>query len=96
MNRMEYVGHLIDSDEMHFTRSKLDNIARFEGKHFLGFANDFHDHVLNFSVLATLLQKLVIGNTKSMRKKGETGGRRSRYLYPSEGFDRSFAEAILL
>jgi hypothetical protein len=48
MNRVEYVGHLIDSEGMHFTRTKLDSIARFEEpktmfevKHFLGLANYF-------------------------------------------------------
>jgi hypothetical protein len=30
MDRVEYVGHLIDSEGMHFTRTKLDSIARFE------------------------------------------------------------------
>jgi hypothetical protein len=30
MNRVEYVGHLIDSEGMPFTRTKLDSIARFE------------------------------------------------------------------
>jgi hypothetical protein len=71
MNRAEYVGHLIDSEGMHFTRTKLDSIARFkeprtmsEVKHFLGLANYFRDHVPNFSVLAIPLQKLVIGYKK--------------------------------
>jgi hypothetical protein len=35
MTRVEYVGHLIDSEGMHFTQTKLDSIARFEVKHFL-------------------------------------------------------------
>jgi hypothetical protein len=45
-------GHLIDSEGMHFTRTKLDSIARFEEpktmfevKHFLGLANCFRNHV---------------------------------------------------
>jgi hypothetical protein len=56
---VEYAGHLIDSEGMHFTQTKLDSIARFEEpktmfkvKHFLGLANYFRDHVPNFSVLA--------------------------------------------
>jgi hypothetical protein len=73
MTRVEYVGHLIDSEGIHFTRIKLDSVARFEEpktmfevKHFLGLANYFRDHVPNFSVIAIPLQKLVIGYTKSM------------------------------
>jgi hypothetical protein len=57
MDRVEYVGHLIDAEVMHFTRTKLDNIARFEKpktmfkvKHFLGLANYFRDHIPNVSV----------------------------------------------
>jgi hypothetical protein len=30
MDRLEYVGHLIDAEGMHFTRTMLDNIAKFE------------------------------------------------------------------
>jgi hypothetical protein len=48
MERVEYVGHLIDAEGMHFTRTKLDSIARFEEpktmfevKNFLGFVNNF-------------------------------------------------------
>jgi hypothetical protein len=76
MDRVEYVGHLIDSEGTHFTRTKLDSIAKveepktmFEVKHFLGLSNYFRDHVSNFSVLAIPLQKLVIGYTKSMRNR---------------------------
>jgi hypothetical protein len=50
MNRVEYVGHLIDAEGMHLTYTKLDSIARFEEqktmfevKHFLGHANYFRD-----------------------------------------------------
>jgi hypothetical protein len=76
MNRVEYVGHPIDSEGIHFTRTKLDSIAKFEEpktmfdeNHFLGLANYFRDHVPNFSVLAIPLQNLVIGYTKSMRNR---------------------------
>jgi hypothetical protein len=44
-DRVEYIGHLIYAEGMHFTRAKLDSIARFEEpktmfevKHFLGLA----------------------------------------------------------
>jgi hypothetical protein len=58
-DRVEYVGHLIDSEGIHFTLTKLDSIARFkepktmfEVKHFLGLVNYFRNHVPKFSVLA--------------------------------------------
>jgi hypothetical protein len=76
MNRVEYVGHLIESEGMHFTLTKLDSIARFkepktmfEVKHFLGLANYFRNHVPKFSVLAIPLKKLVIDYTKSMSNR---------------------------
>jgi hypothetical protein len=64
MDRVKYVGHPIDAEGMHFTRIKLDSIAKFEEtktmfevKHFLRLANYFCDHVPNFSVLAIPFQK---------------------------------------
>jgi hypothetical protein len=57
MDRVEYVGHLIDAEGMHFTRTKLESIARFEEpkimfevKNFPGLTNYFRDHVSNFRV----------------------------------------------
>jgi hypothetical protein len=76
INRVEYVSHLIDAEAMHFTRTKLDSIAKFEEpktmfevKHFLRLANHFRDYVPNFSVLAIPLQKLVVGYMKNMRNR---------------------------
>jgi hypothetical protein len=82
INRVKYVSHLIDAEGIHFTRTKLDNIAKveepktmFEVKHFLKLANYFRDHVPNFSVLAIPLQKLVVGYTKSIHNRTiEAGG----------------------
>jgi hypothetical protein len=66
MDRVEYVGHLIDAEEIHFTRIKLDNITRFEEPKTM-FEVTFPGTRELLSVLAIPLQKLVVGYTKSMR-----------------------------
>jgi hypothetical protein len=59
---------------MHFTHTKLDSVVNFAEpttlfgvKQFLGFANNFQDHVKCFSILAIPLQELVKCYTKSMK-----------------------------
>jgi hypothetical protein len=98
MTRVEYVGHLIDSEGIHFTRTMLDSIGRFEEPktmfeviHFLGLANYFRDHVPNFSVITIPLQKLVIGYTKSMRtrKVKLEGSALDAFIELREAMDRS-------
>jgi hypothetical protein len=56
--KMHFSDAAIDAEGMHFTRTKLNSVARFEEpkmmlevKHFLGLANYFRDHVPNFSVI---------------------------------------------
>jgi hypothetical protein len=55
---VEYCGHLIDKESLHFTRSKLDAVTDFaipetqQGlRSFLGLANWFRDHVNDHSRL---------------------------------------------
>jgi hypothetical protein len=66
LSEVEYVGHKLDSQGVHFSREKLDSILNFkkpkshkEMKSFLGFANYFRDHISNYSTLSRPLHKMV-------------------------------------
>jgi len=68
LERLEFVGHLIDKYGIHMTDSKLDSIRNFpqpvlkrELKSFLGLANYFRDHVRHHSSLAKPLQDAIQG-----------------------------------
>ena len=63
---VEYVGHTIDKDGLHFTRSKLDSVLQFprpktkkQMKSFIGLANYFRDHIRNHSTRVQPLQAMV-------------------------------------
>jgi hypothetical protein len=77
---------------------KLDSIARFKKqktmfkvKQFLGLASYFRDHVPNFSVLEILLQKFVVGYTKSMRNRKVKleGSALATFIYLKDLIDRA-------
>ena len=66
LSQVEYVGHTIDDEGLHFTRSKLDSVLNFprpetkrQVKSFLGLANYFRDHIRNHSTRVHPLQELV-------------------------------------
>ena len=68
LDRLEFVGHLLDGQGIHMTESKLDSIRNFpqpllkrDLKQFIGLANYFRDHVRNHSILAHPLQGLLDG-----------------------------------
>ena len=70
-SQVEYVGHTIDKDGLHFTRSKLDSVVNFprptmkkQVKSFLGLANYFRDHIRNHSNRVYPLQELVANYDK--------------------------------
>ena len=72
---VEYVGHTIDKNGLHFTRDKLDSVLNFprpenkrQIKSFLGLANYFRDHIKNHSIRAQPLQDLVNHYDKSMAR----------------------------
>lgn len=59
LTKVEYIGHTIDHEGLHFTRKRLDSILDFElprsqkrMKSFLGLANYFRDHIDHFEDLA--------------------------------------------
>ena len=71
---VEYCGHLIDKDGLHYTQHKLETVADFpkpETQHalrsFLGLANWFRDHIRDHSTLVRPLHKVLEGYDK--RKK---------------------------
>ena len=66
LTEIEYVGHTINSDGLHFTREKLDSVLNFplpitqaDLKSFVGLANYFRDHVGNASILMQPLHDLM-------------------------------------
>ena len=66
LQQVEYVGHTIDKDGLHFTRSKLDSVVHFPRpmvkkhvKSFVGLANYFRDHIRSHSDLERPLLDLV-------------------------------------
>ena len=66
LTQVEYVGHTINKNGLHFTRDKLDRVLNFplpsnkkQVKSFLGLANYFRDHIRNHSTRVQPLQALV-------------------------------------
>ena len=66
ISQVEYVGHTIDKDGLHFTRSKLDSVLNFPKpqtkkhiKAFIGLANYFRDHIQLHSDRIQPLQQMV-------------------------------------
>jgi hypothetical protein len=66
MDKIEFVGHVIDKEGIEFSPQKLDGIKNFplpitelQLKSFLGLANFFRSHVRNHSILVYPLQQLV-------------------------------------
>ena len=66
LSEVEYVGHTINADGLHFTREKIDRvlnmprpITKKQLKAFLGLANYFRDHISHHSSRVHPLQELV-------------------------------------
>ena len=74
--KVEFVGHTIDKNGLHFTRDKLDSVLNFprpetkrQIKSFIGLANYFRDHIQNHSIRAQPLQDFVNGYDKSQARQ---------------------------
>jgi hypothetical protein len=68
---VEYVGHTINQNGIHFSREKLDGVVTIplpkttkQLKSFLGLANYFREHVRDHSNIVHPLNNLLIGYTK--------------------------------
>jgi hypothetical protein len=78
MQEIEYVGHTINKDGIHFTRAKIDSIldmpkpqTKGDMKIFLGMVNYFHSHIANLSALeGPLIEMIGTGYTRGKRKHG--------------------------
>ena len=78
LTKVECVGHVVDQEGIHFSRSKLDSVLNFKQpetaaqmKSFLGLANYFRDHIKNYSELSRPLSDMVSMNPYNRRKKLE-------------------------
>ena len=76
MSEVEYVGHLINSQGLSFSKEKLTSVETFpqphtmgELKSFLGLGSYFRNHLPNFSTLVYPLSRMLDGYTKKSRKK---------------------------
>ena len=74
LSEVEYVGHTINEQGIHFVRSRLDSVLDFElpklGKQlksFIGFCNYFRDHVRDFSAKMFPLNQLIRDYDKRRR-----------------------------
>jgi len=75
LTQVEYVGHTINKNGLHFTRDKIDSVMNFpfpstmkNVKSFVGLANYFRDHIKNHSTRVQPLQDMVEGYTKQMAR----------------------------
>ena len=78
MSCVEYVGHTIDKDGLHFSREKLDSVldmpkpqTKGDMKIFLGMVNYFHSHIRELSSMEAPLTAMVGESyTKGKRRHG--------------------------
>ena len=66
MQEVEYVGHLLDKDGLHFSKEKLEQVLNFrkpltasQMKSFLGLASQFRDHVDHYGDLVAPLHGMI-------------------------------------
>ncbi len=74
LTELEYVGHVVDKEGLHFSKEKRIEVLNFPKpttqKHvqmFLGLANYFRDHVANITELLAPLREMIVQHEK--RKK---------------------------
>ncbi len=72
MEEVEFVGHILKVDGVHFSAEKRGKVSDFslprkqkQLKSFLGLVNYFRDHVENLSVLSVPLNDMTIPYKKS-------------------------------
>ena len=78
LQRIEYVGHTIDKDGIHFSREKIDSIldmpkptSKGDMKIFLGMVNYFHSHIRHLATLEAPLTAMIGEEyTRGKRKQG--------------------------
>ena len=77
MEEIEYVGHTINCEGIHFSKEKLKSAQEFktptthrELKSFLGLANYFRDHIRHYAEITSPLHDLSNGVTEGAAKLG--------------------------
>ena len=72
----EYVGKVIDSEGITFSKEKKQVVLDFRKpktrgdlKSFIGMAEYFHDHIRNFSIIMRPLHQLILGYSKANKHK---------------------------
>ena len=73
-SEVQYVGHTLNEEGLHFTRERLDSVLNFPKpetmkglKSFLGLANYFRDHVHNHSLVVRPLNKMLLNYHRRKR-----------------------------
>ena len=76
LKQLEFIGHTIDAEGLHFTREKIDKVFQIpipvydsEMKSFLGLAQYFSDHVQDFAHIAAPLHELIKQYDKRKKKR---------------------------
>ncbi|NCX06361.1 MAG: hypothetical protein EBW68_11370, partial [Actinobacteria bacterium] len=75
LTTVEYCGHTIDQEGIHFSTAKLQKVVDFskprtitELRSFLGLANYYRDHVFGHSMIVHPLHQMLDGKTRSKSK----------------------------
>jgi transposase InsO family protein len=75
LNQLEFVGHVLDGEGLHFTRDKIEKVLAIplpvfdsEMKSFIGLATYFRDHVYGFAEITAPLHELITQYDKKKKK----------------------------
>lgn len=75
LNKLEFVGHVLDGEGLHFTREKIEKVLAIplpvfdsEMKSFIGLATYFRDHVRGFAAITAPLHELIVQYEKKRKK----------------------------
>jgi len=77
MASIEYLGHVIDKDGIHFTKEKIQKVVDFptpvtvkELQSFIGLANYFRDHIDHHSSIIRPLLNVLLDSGKRITASG--------------------------
>jgi hypothetical protein len=74
LNRIDWVGHQLDADGIHFSAEQLSEVAEFSTpvgakglRSFVGLANYFRDHVRHYADMVHPMWDVLTKHDKSMK-----------------------------
>jgi transposase InsO family protein len=74
LQSIEYVGHVIDETGISMSTDRIHNVLQFDEprnlrflKQFLGIANYFRQHIVNYAMVTRPLHQLLLGYTKKKK-----------------------------